>query len=178
MILKWKNTRKFVFFYLLGYFVFCLLLFVEMRWYKNRNFSPKKLETMLSTVSSLRDKTDDPCKYAIYGEPATAQLQYVKVNIFCSANSKSINTMDLRAIKGKTVAGAIQELGRVNGFPVKITSNNIVIGNRYDLKNSEWTCMQNRVKVSNLNETIAQKGSIDCFNGLTKEGIVKFYETY
>lgn len=177
MILKWKDTWRFVSIYLLGYLILCVVLFVGMKWYRQKNYSPEKLETMLSSVSSKRDKTDDPCKYAIYGEPATAQLQYVKVNIFCSGKSRSVNSMDMRAIKEKTVIGAIKELARVNNFPIEISKNKIVVGNRSDLKNDSWICLQNRVKIENFDDQLVQKGTIDCFNGLTETEITKFYET-
>lgn len=176
MLLKWKETSRFLFRYLVGYLIVCVVIFVGMRLYKERNFSPQKLETMFSEVSKQRDVTDDPCKYQISGEPATAKLEFVKVNIFCNSASKSINSMDLRAIKDKTAAGAIKELARINGFPVEISAGKIVVGKRSDLKNDAWICLQNRKKIVDFSEALVPKGTINCFNGPTFEELITSYE--
>jgi hypothetical protein len=178
MVLQWKETRNFVVKYLLWYIVVCLIFVAGMKWYKKRNYSQSKLETMISTVSKSRDLTDDPCKYAIFGEPTTAQQQYIKIYIFCTKSSKSLNSMDLRAIKDKTVGGALAELGRINGFKVSLKEGKIILGDNKDLKNDSWVCLQNRKKVFNFGEELIQKGTIDCFNGLTDAGIINFYETF
>lgn len=173
---KWKSTVRFVFAYLVGFTFISVALFLFLRFYKNRNFSEEKLETMISTVSNLRDKTDDPCRYAIYGEPATAKLQYIKVNLYCGSGSKSINTMDLRAIKDNTVGGALKELARVNNFQAIIKNRSVTLGERKDLR-GEWLCMYNRKIVTDYSQSLSEKGVIDCVNGLEEKLVDKFYET-
>jgi len=178
MVLQWKETRNFIIKYLLWYFVVCLVLIAGMKLYKNRSYSADKLEMMISTLSKSRDLTDDPCKYAIFGEPTTAQQQYIKIYIFCTTSSKSLNSMDLRAIKDNTVGGALKELGRINGFKVTLNEEKIILGDKKELKNDSWVCLQNRKKVLNFEDALIQRGTIDCFNGLTDAGIINFYETF
>jgi len=83
----------------------------------------------------------------------------------------------LRAIKNKSVIGAVIELGRINGFPVTKNDNKITIGKSQNLKEDNWVCMQNRIKILNIDDPIIQKGTIDCFNGRSDAEIIKFYET-
>lgn len=88
-----------------------------------------------------------------------------------------MNSMDMRAIKDKTVGGAIRELGRVNGFDVRISDNKIVLGKKPELKNDLWVCQQNRKTIKNFNDELIQKGTVECFNGLTEKEIIKAYAT-
>lgn len=175
MDLKWRETRRFLTQYMMVYVCLVVVLFLGLRWYKNKNFSKEKLEIMMTMVSGLRDKTSDPCKYAVLGEPTTAGLDYLKVNIYCTEKSKSLNSMDLRAIKERTVMGAIKELARVNGFEVKLDGSKIFLGS--EESNKSWICKNNRASLGNFSDVVYPKTTIDCFRGLSENEIIKFYES-
>ena len=70
--------------------------------------------------------------------------------------------MDLRAIKEKTVGGALTELARINGYT----------GNR-----NNWICKLNRKPFVSFEEKLESKATVDCFLGLSEKEIAKYYET-
>ena len=159
--------------YMLFYLCLVILIFFGLRWYKQRYYSPEKLEEMIVAVSALRDKTDDPCKYSLLGDPVSAKLEYIKVNLYCDKESKTINSMDLRAIKDRTVGGAIRELARVNGFEVNIDKEKFSMGTKDETK---WKCLQDNVPVTDFETQLIQRATIECFNGFSKGEMLQFYE--
>lgn len=159
MSYTWKTTGKFLTFYLLIYVVVASGLYWGLKTYSQKKFSPEKLRVMMNTVSKYRDTTTDPCKYSIFGDPATSQGDYAKVFINCSADKKVTNSIDLRAVGDKTIGGVIKEIGRINGFEVKIASGNLYLGD--DTKN--WSCYENQKRIQDFGRAIEQKATVECF---------------
>jgi|GEM_PF-1931735 hypothetical protein len=169
----WKETKVFLTRYLEIYILVAVFMFFGLKWHKNKNYSTEKLEEMMVSVSDLRDKTDDPCKYSILGDPVAAKFDYIKVFIFCGDGTKSTNSMDLRAVKEKTVIGALRELGRVNGFEVKYEDNRLFLG-KYS--SPDLKCFQNQKFVNDFGTDIKVSGTIECYYNFLPKEIAVFYE--
>jgi hypothetical protein len=162
---SWKKTFIFLAKYFCGYLFFAVIFYFGVSIHKNRNYSQQKLDEMMTTVSPLRDTTKNPCQYSILGDPNSAGEMYLKLNLFCKNGEKSLNSMDLRAIKDKTVWGAVVELGRINGFDKIVIDKN------------QWVCFQNRKPILSTLENLKNSATLDCFEKMTVEQIEKYYET-
>ena len=102
--------------YLVIFLAVVISFHILLRLYYNYHYSAEKAEKLLSEVSSYKFFSDDPCNTAIVGDPVDSGLQYVKINLHCSREKISKNTLDLRAIKIPTIKGLLQLLGNINGF--------------------------------------------------------------
>lgn len=154
--------------YLIVYVVITAGLFGATKWYKERMYDEGKIREMVFATSSLRDKTDDPCKYSILGDPILAKDEYVKVHLYCSMDAESLNSLDLRAIADRSAGGIIRELGRINGFEIEYSKDSIRIGKYGDNK---WRCLENELPITDYGKIIRQKMTINCFYNFSQEQI-------
>jgi len=130
--------------YFVGYFIFVALFVVFLRWHKARVYSDVLLTQMLIFPSQSKDVTEDPCFYNIVGEPSTPG-QYLKLSIDCR-DKRANFTLDFRAIREKTVGGAIKELFRINGVT---------------LDPAKLKCIMEGRSVT-LADEVAAKNSLEC----------------
>lgn len=99
--------------YFLIYAIFVLGMMVFLRWYKTSHYSDNLLAEMMLSQSRFKGQTTDPCAFSIVGEPEVAG-QYLKLTFKCPKKEARFS-LDFRAIRVKTVGGAIEELYRING---------------------------------------------------------------
>ena len=117
---------------------------------------------MIVSTSVYKEITDDPCKWSVIGDP-DAKDSYIKLNIFCD-DGKSLNTLDLRAIKKTTIADVLHEFSRMQGIDNLIINEagEIVSWGKYtNSENKSWSCKIDIFKV-NLNDEAVPKSNIDC----------------
>ena len=160
---SWKNIFVKIGIFYFGLLVFCISLFFCIQNYYHRNYSAEKLESMMTTVSKYRDMTDDPCKYSISGDPLTAKNNYAKIFLHCQNGTVSGNTLDLRAIKGKTWYDLFFESGRINGYTVSLKNNTLKLGAFDNL----WNCYLGTQKVNDFQQIAMPTTRIDCYYGTT-----------
>ena len=146
------NRQKFISFYLPTMFIFGFLIYFGLKFYSQKNFSEDKLQHLANTTSSLKDKTDDLCKYQIISEPKVED-QYIKINFWCQNQTKARSTLSLAAIDDNSIEGILKEYARIINFD-------------YDLINQKlWYCLINDSEIfpSNINQTVEAASTIDCF---------------
>jgi hypothetical protein len=110
-----KKRQKFLYGFWLIYLMLAVCLYWGLKVRLKNKFSEAKMETMLMSVSESRDKTSDPCRYQILGDPKDSE-NYIKVEIDCKNGQVARSTMSLLAIEDKTMVGVLKEYGRVIGF--------------------------------------------------------------
>ena len=145
------NRKKFLFSYIFVYFVVAsCLYFVLHRSYKN--FSKDKLNYLTNTVSKYRDKTDNPCQYAIRGDPKEVGNNYVKINFWCSNGTAARSTLALNAIDDISFQGVINEYARIINFDPKM------------LVTKNWFCFVADRVVTDTAQMISAADTIDCYD--------------
>lgn len=149
------NTKSLIKFLSLYFFVFYFLVFIVFSFLKNhqkKNYSEENLENLLTGYARWRDKTDDPCKYAIAGDPINSGDDYVKVNFHCGKKT-STNSFSLRTMKkNKTYENILKEIARINGF-----DDQIILA-----PTSRWICYTGDKKIDDYSIEVHKKETIDC----------------
>ncbi len=146
------NRRKFISIYLTIIFFVGFGLFFGLKEYSQNNFSNEKFTVLTNTVSNLKDKTNDLCRYQILSEPKVED-QYIKINFWCQNQSKARSTLSLAAMPQKTINEILKEYSRIINFDYNlITQNN-------------WYCLINDQEITqtNLNQEVRPASTIDCF---------------
>ena len=153
------------------------VFYLTLKSYYGRKFSEENKEKMIVSTSVYKEITDDPCKWSVIGDP-DAKDSYIKLNIFCDDggylfhaqcdifcdDGKSLNTLDLRAIKKTTIADVLHEFSRMQGIDNLIINEagEIVSWGKYtNSENKSWSCKIDIFKV-NLNDEAVPKSNIDC----------------
>lgn len=164
--IPWSFLLKKIGIVYLSFLVLSIVFVVSLRFHSRLNYSNEKLEKAISTESNFRDKTNDPCKYSILGDPIADGVVYAKLELFCPDGRRSSNTLDLRAVKGDTVIDLINELARVSGFEVKIDNKSVALGSLKDGDGDDvWKCYSDMNKITSLNMKLRTFGSYKCFYG-------------
>lgn len=159
-----RATFKSITLYLVGFYGLTLPLLITLKYHYYKNFSQQKVEEMLTTTSKFRDKTDDPCFYSIFGDPVNSGNNYLKINLYCGNGKKSTNTLSIKAIKDKTIRGAIRELGRVNGFDVLIKNNEIIsLGKLQSSEYKKWYCFIDGEIIKDIGLQVPKGKTLECF---------------
>lgn len=115
---------------------------------RKKNFSYEKLEKMMMTTATDRDKTTDWCKYVVLGEPKEPDGDWVKINFWCAGDKNSRSTLSLRAIEDKSLGGVLKEYARIVGVDGEMT----------------WECRLNEKKMIDNWEILVKKTDrIDCY---------------
>ena len=130
--------------YFIAYGVVVLFLVIFLKWHKEKSFSTDLLAQMLTAQSRFKSRTDDPCLYTLAGEPEVAG-QYLKLTFKCPGKEARFS-LDYRAIGKKTIAGAIEEVFRLNGVT---------------LNSSRLKCKQGGREVA-LTDPIVNQDNIEC----------------
>lgn len=146
------NRKKFISIYLTIVFIIGFGLFFGLKKYSQNNFSNEKFIALTNTVSILKDKTNDLCKYQILSEPKVGD-QYIKINFWCQNQSKARSTLSLAAMPQKTANEILKEYARIINFDYNLITQN------------KWYCLINDQEIteSNLFQEVRPASTIDCF---------------
>ena len=146
------NRKKFILIYLVIFLFIDFGLFFGLKKYSQNNFSNEKFLTLTNTVSSLKDKTDNLCKYQILSEPKVGD-QYIKINFWCQNLSKARSTLSLAAMPQKIPNEILKEYARIINFDYNLITQN------------KWYCLINDQEIteSNLYQEVRPASTIDCF---------------
>jgi len=145
---------KFLLFYLTIFYALVFVAFGLLKNYQNKNYSEENLENLLSGYARWRDKTDDPCKYAIVGDPINSGEDYVKVNFYCG-DRKSMNSFSLKTMKkNKTYKNILEEIARINGFESQVILD----------PSSQWICYTGNKRIDDYSIKVQKKSTIDCLS--------------
>ena len=91
-----------------------IALYTLIRLRQNTNES--EINSLIERNSRWKELTDDPCKWAIMGDPLATENSFVKLNLYCEDGKSSINTYDLRGIKTNNVAELISKHSSLHGI--------------------------------------------------------------
>lgn len=154
-----KSRKDFLKIWGIFILVVMLITYFGLKNYSQKNFSREKIEGIIAGKSKFRDETSNLCKYQILGEPKVGR-NYLKINFWCSDNSKARSTLALMAFEDKSLLGILKEYARIVGFDEKI------------IKEKGWYCTVNDKEINSKNENdeIEQASTIDCFE---KKGLPK-----
>ncbi len=127
--------------------VFLLIFFGLKR--HGKFFSADKMEEMMVRVSESRDLTDDPCKYAIKGDPKT--LDYIKIDFWCRGGDSSRSTLDRKGMPKTSLNGVFDEYYRILGLDVE------------KIRGSDsWQCLVNGKAVADWEMEVGPQSTISC----------------
>lgn len=147
--------------------------------YSKANYSEEKKEQLLTAPSKFKINTENPCTHSIYGDPTGVEEDYIKINLYCSKDTSSTNTLALKGISPDNYLGALYLLASVNVFEAGIIPQRIdKLGNLVSEKN-EWRCFTGiDNEVNNFSKKLKPKDTINCFYKFSDAEIKKHYETY
>ena len=134
--------------------LYCFTFF-SLRWWYKKNYSDEKYMSMVSDVSSLRDVTNDMCKYAIFGDPINTGENFIKIEFLCKNGQSKINSLSTIAIDGDvSLEKAMTELGRILNVSTRTINEN------------KWSCFKgqrddNKVDVL-WNDKLIKMETITC----------------
>jgi hypothetical protein len=146
------NRKNFIIIYIIILsFISCFIYF-GLKNYSQKNFSIDKLQKLINTTSSLKDKTNNLCKYHILSEPKV-ENQYIKINFWCQDLNKARSTLSLAAIENITIEGILKEYARIINFDYQLINQN------------QWYCLINDEEItsSNITQKVKPASTIDCF---------------
>jgi len=135
--------------WLLLFYGVLLVLFMKLDDIKENNFNQENLDFLISSVSNYRDKTDDMCKYSLYGDPKNVGDNWIKLIFDCGSGRSVISTLALVNINNYSFEEIISEYLRIINFDKK------------DWIEQKWRCFYDGKEIENqavLKETF----SINC----------------
>lgn len=175
--MPYLKTFKSLAIYLSVILFLALGLYLFIKNYSGTHYSDEKKEVLLSTPSQFRLLSEDPCANSIYGDPGNVGNEYIKVNINCSKDNSSTNTLELRTISPDTYIGAMQLIGSINSFETGVIASRVdKLGNLVS-ENNEWRCFTGQdQEIENFNEKLKNLVTINCFYKFSDQGIKEYYE--
>ena len=157
-----SRTFRILFAYLGIILLLGLFLNLFIRSYVNANYSDSKREELISSVSRFRYYGDNPCTNAIFGSP-DANIEYIKVNIYCPDGSYSTNTLALQAVHPQTYSGAIKLVAKMNLYEAVITAEGIERLGNTSSDSHKWRCFIDSVEVTDFERDIRPKDNMNCY---------------
>lgn len=146
--------------------------------YSGANYSDQKKEELITTPSKFRSLNEDPCNSSIYGDPGNVSDNYIKININCSWDNSSTNTLEMRSISPDTYLGALQLIGKINAFEVGVIPERVDKLGSLTSDNNEWRCYTGSdSEIKNFNQRLKNLVTINCFYKFTQEEVEKYYKT-
>lgn len=142
---------KFISFYLIVFYTLTTFGAVALHNYKRSHYSKAILEDMITTTSALRDTTNNPCQYTIYGDPQAPGTQYVKINLLCPNGQKTISTLSLNALPNTKLTTILKEYARILGFDLHLLDT--------------WKCFVENKPVISRDIIVTDKSQIVCSYG-------------
>lgn len=175
--MSYFKTFRPLFIYLAIILLLALGLNLFIRSYSKANYSDQKKEALLSTPSQYRLLSEDPCANSIYGDPGNVGDNYIKVNINCSKENSSTNTLELRTISPDTYMGALQLVGNINSFEAGVIESRVDnLGNLLS-EGADWRCFTGQdQEIKNFNEKLKNLVTINCFYKFNDLEIEEYYE--
>ena len=163
--------------YLIYWSVFALVFFVSVKTRATTLYSNELYETLLTKVARSRPLVADPCLYSIYGDPPTAEGNFVKIFLYCNKMENSTNSFHLGVLRRDTYRDLFTELGRINSFAVDFVDNGkIRLGNDAKQTDSSWKCFSDHERITDFSQTIRKRTRIECFFNYSDRDIQKMYE--
>ena len=146
------NRRKFLKFYFPALLFIGLGLYFGLKKYSSVNFTHQKVDLLIETVSSSKDKIENICQYQILSEPKVGD-NYVKINFWCQNQSSARSTLALSAIKNNSIESILQEYARIINFDYQLIFNH------------HWYCILNDQEItpSEFSHSVKNASTIDCF---------------
>lgn len=146
-----QSRKKFLTIYYFFYLVLSCFIFFGLKYYSKKNFNQENLNQLIVGQSKFRDITENLCHYQILGDPDVGK-DYIKINFWCSDNSKARSTFALKGFPDKSPNGVLKEYARIINFDYNlITKNN-------------WHCTLNDQVIDfNSLDSVPQASTIDCF---------------
>lgn len=114
-----------------------LALFIKLGEIKKNNFNQKSLDYLINSVSTYRDKTDDMCKYSLYGDPKNVGNNWIKLKFECGNDKQVISTLALVNIANYSFEEIINEYLRIINFE------------KNDWIEQNWKCFYDGKEVEN-----------------------------
>ena len=146
-----KDGRlRFLVVYLVIFYSLALLLGWWLKKHYQNSFSMVKLEKMIGEKSAWSDKTDDACKFAIFGDPVAAGSEFVKIELYCREKT-SKSTLALKAIADWSYGGGIKKLARINDFESDL------------ILKSGWVCWADKNLIKDYEQKVQKKITVRCF---------------
>lgn len=126
-----------------------LIVFLKLSDIKKNNFNQKNLDFLINGISAYRDKTDDMCKYSLYGDPKNVGDNWIKLIFECGNGKQVISTLALVNINNYSFEEIINEYLRIINFE------------KNDWIEQNWKCFYDGKEVEN--QTVLKKTiTIDC----------------
>lgn len=164
--------------YLLIVLTLSIFLNIFLRNYNKLQYSDQKKETLISSPTKFKQLTEDPCANSIYGDPGNVGNDYIKVNIHCSKDNSSSNTIELRSIRPDTYMGALQVIGNINSFEASVIPQRVDKLGSLVSDNNEWRCFTGiDSEIKNYNEKLKSLVTINCFYKFSDDEVKEYYES-
>lgn len=165
--------------YLIIVLLLATLLNLFIRSYSSANYTDQKKEDLLSAPSQFRSLNNDPCANSIYGDPGGVADNYIKINLHCSKDSGSTNTLDLKSISPDTYLGALYLLANINAFEAGIIPERVDKLGSLKAENNEWRCFTGiESEVRDFNQKLKSPTTLNCFYNFPDEEVKNYYETH
>lgn len=139
---------KFLIVYLVIFYSLAIVGAIALKNYSKSHYSKVELEKMITTPSKLRDVTDNPCQYTLYGDPSEAGTHFVKINLACANGQKTVSTLSLLALPDAKFNTILNEYARILGYDPHLLDN--------------WKCLVEDKLVTNKNMEVPDKAQINC----------------
>jgi hypothetical protein len=153
-----QSRKKFLIIFVIIYILTALTIFFGLKFYSQKKFSQTALDQLIVGKSKFRDITNNLCHFQILGEPDVGK-DYIKINFWCSDNSKAVSTFALKAFPDKSPIGILKEYARIINFNFDLIVKN------------NWYCTLNDQEIDfNTSNPVSQASTIDCFE---KKGVNK-----
>ena len=163
--------------YLIVIFGLAIGLYLFLITYSKINYSDQKKEQLLNSPSKFKINTQNPCTHSIYGDPTGVKEDYIKVNLYCSKDSSSTNTLAIKGISPDNYLGVLYLLANVNLFEAGIIPQRIdKLGNLVS-KGNDWRCFTGiDQEIKNFENKLKPKDTINCFYKFSGSDIRRYYE--
>lgn len=149
-----------------------------MQNYSMANYSTAKKEELLSAPSRFKINTGNPCTHSIYGDP-DAEKDYIKINLHCSKDESSTNTLALKGISPDNFIGALYLLSNINVFEAGVIPERVDKLGDLISEGNDWRCFTGiNSEIKNFSEQLKSLTTINCFYKFTDKEIKEYYEAH
>lgn len=170
---------KYLALYLFVIFILAIGLYLFLVSYSKANYSDQKKESLLSSPSKFKINNENPCTHSIYGDPSGVEEDYIKVNLYCSKDESSTNTLALKGISPDNYLGALYLLAGVNLFEAGVIPQRVDRLGGLISENDDWRCFMGMDReIKNYETKLKPKDTITCFYKFSETDIKRHYETH
>lgn len=126
-----------------------VIVFIMLKKVQVASFNQENLDYLISGISRYRDKTDDLCKYTLYGDPKNVGNNWIKFRFSCGEDRNVISTMALVNIKDYSFDQVLGEYLRVINF------------DKSEWIRQNWKCFYDNMEV-NYETLLKETATIYC----------------